>query len=89
MSVFPPIKHLITHLPILGECGLSDENGVSGRRAVFLSVHGGGGKSEGPLNLGVLLGFTVPLTTSGNFNIVFVVPDYMKYITCYHVHCCL
>lgn len=48
-----------------GECGLSDESGVCGRRAVFLSVHGRGGHSEGALNLGVFLGFVVPVTNSG------------------------
>lgn len=50
-----------------GEAGVSVGGGLGGRRAVFLSVHGGGrGEQANGLNLGLFLGYIVPLTCHGN-----------------------
>ncbi len=55
----------------LGErAGATEVKGVQGRRAVFLSAHGGGGRqvdvmSGKTLELGVFLCYVVPLTHNG------------------------
>lgn len=38
---------------------------MSGRRAVFLSVHGGGMPTDESHHLGVFLGYVVPVTNAG------------------------
>ena len=52
---------------VAGEAGVSVGGELGGRRTVFLSVHGGGraGHASG-LNLGLFLGYIVPLTCQGN-----------------------
>ena len=48
---------------------LAGGEGIRGRRAVFLSVHGGGRQidpvSGNPLELGVFLCYVIPVTHSG------------------------
>ena len=57
---------------IAGDGGVSVGSDLVGRRAVFLSVHGGGrgGGEARPetsgLNLGLFLGYVVPLTCQGS-----------------------
>lgn len=63
-----------TFFIVAGDAGVSVGSDLGGRRAVFLSVHGvGRGEGEaGPetsgLNLGLFLGYVVPLTCQGSID---------------------
>ena len=54
---------------ITGKAGMESVHGMEGRRAVFLSVQGGGRQvdpvSNKPLDIGVIMTYVVPVKHSG------------------------
>lgn len=54
---------------VSGKAGIDTAHGMEGRRAVFLSVQGGGRQvdpvSNKPLDVGVIMTYVVPVIHSG------------------------
>ena len=66
-----------------GEAGVSGGGELGGHRTVFLSVHGGagGGQIDG-LNLGLFLGYVVPLTSQGIIDQLLMMDQLISHMCC-------